>query len=102
MKKIYLTGYYGQNNLGDDYIFYSIIDQLGDLKTEVELNVEIGNTDFGETVYNELVGKYKNITLKYTYIDGLCGKIKKIISIVKASNWIVGGVDYFLPKMLLA
>lgn len=35
MKNIYLSGYYGQNNLGDDYIFYSILDQLGDLKQNI-------------------------------------------------------------------
>ena len=91
MKKIYLTGYYGQNNLGDDYIFYSILDQLGDLKQEVELNVEIGNSNFDESVYNELVSKYRNVTIKYTYIDGLRGKINKVFSLVKANNWIVGG-----------
>lgn len=95
MKKIYLTGYYGQNNLGDDYIFYSILDQLGDLKQEVELNVEIGNLNFDESVYNELVSKYRNVTIKYTYIDGLRGKINKVFSLVKASNWIVGGGGLF-------
>lgn len=91
MKKVYLSGYYGQNNLGDDYIFYSILDQLGDLEKKTELNVEIGNTHFDESVYNELASKYKNITIKYTYIDGFRGKIKKIFSIAKSSNWIVGG-----------
>ena len=60
--KIYISGYYGQNNLGDDYIFYSILDQLGNLKESVNLNGEIGSNIFAIKVYENLAKNYENIT----------------------------------------
>lgn len=91
MKKIYLSGYYGQNNLGDDYIFYSILDQLSGLGNKIKLAVEIGRDAFDCETYRKLAEPYENITLRFTITTGLKGKLKKIFSIVKSDTWIVGG-----------
>lgn len=92
--KIYISGYYGQNNLGDDYIFYSILDQLGNLKESVNLNVEIGSNIFASKVYESLAKNYENITLKYTLIGNLLGKLNKVCSLIQTDYWIIGG-GYF-------
>lgn len=52
MKRIYLTGYYGQNNLGDDYIFNAVLSNLGEMKDKIELNIEIGNKKFDSSIYD--------------------------------------------------
>ena len=31
MKRILLDGFYGQDNLGDDYILYSIVDSISEI-----------------------------------------------------------------------
>ena len=101
MKKIYLSGYYGQNNLGDDYIFYSILDQLSDYGDEIELGVEIGRDSFNHDLYKKLAEQYDNITLRFTIVTGLKGKMRKLLSIAKSDIWIVGGVDCFRQRMLV-
>lgn len=98
MKKIYLTGYYGQNNLGDDYLFYSIVNQLSNLAEEVELNIEVGKENFETKLYTDIVENYENIKFKVTYVGGIKGKWNKLLSIVKANYWIVGGGGLFTSE----
>lgn len=95
MKQIYLSGYYGQNNLGDDYIFYSVLDQLSGLNESVVVNVEIGNHKFDEQIYQSIAELYDNIKLKFTYSHGLKGKFDKILSIMRSDYFIVGGGGLF-------
>lgn len=42
MKRIFVSGYYGYKNLGDDYILASMMDQLSELK-DSHIIVEITN-----------------------------------------------------------
>ena len=84
MKKIYLQGYYGQNNLGDDYLFYSIIDQFGSsINDYYEINVDTENILFDEKQYLNLILNYNNVKLKVTFTNGKIGKIKRILSVIK-------------------
>lgn len=32
MKRVLLDGFYGHNNLGDDYILYSIVDSISETR----------------------------------------------------------------------
>ena len=53
MKKILLQGYYGEDNLGDDYILLSIIDSLKNID-----NIHI-DCLVSKNVYNFFMQKYK-------------------------------------------
>lgn len=98
MKKIYLSGYYGWDNLGDDYIFYSILDQLSDLHEMVEVNVQIGNALFDTASYEEMACGYDNVKLKFTFINGIKGRMKKLLSIARSNFWIIGGGGLFTSQ----
>lgn len=99
MKNIYLSGYYGQKYLGDDYIFYSILDQFGNLKQNINLNVEIGSNVFDSKAYESAANNYENIALKYNFIGSMLGKLNKVCSLVETDYWIVCGLAFSRQKM---
>lgn len=60
--------------------------------------MEIGYKGFGQLLYGDLNNQYTNIILKYTKVNGIRGKISRVISSVNANNWIVRG-GLFRQKM---
>lgn len=60
--------------------------------------MEIGCKGFGQLLYGDLNNQYTNIILKYTKVNGIRGKISRVISSVNANNWIVRG-GLFRQKM---
>ena len=91
MKKIYLQGYYGHNNLGDDYLFYSIMDNISSSKQQYLINVDTENTSFDGKLYQDIVDNYDNIKIKLSYTNGIIGKFKRIISVIKSNVYVIGG-----------
>lgn len=96
--KILLTGYYGQNNLGDDYIFWAIIDGLSRLgEIDIDLTVETGNPNF--IGYSNIAKDYSNISLSVLKTNGIFGKIRKIWHLIfKCNKWIIGGGGLFVTE----
>ena len=98
MKKILLTGYYGQDNLGDDYIFYSLLDCLVEVQDFIELTVEVGNKYFDNALYESLVQNYKNIKIKYLNTASKTGKLRKLSKLTEVNYWIIGGGGLFASE----
>ena len=62
------------------------------------MNVEIGGKEGDYFLYEDLKNQYTNIILKYTEVNGIRGKIRKVISLVNANNSIAG-MGFFRQKM---
>lgn len=95
--KILLTGYYGQSNLGDDYIFWAILDQFSELET-VYLTIETGNPNF--TGYNDIVKRYPNVKTEILFTGNKLGKLRKLSILTKVDFWIIGGGGLFATESI--
>ena len=100
MNKIYLQGYYGHNNLGDDYLFYSIVDNISSSNHECLIMIDTENTKFDGKLYQDIVNQYNGIKIKFLRTNGIIGKFKRIISVMKSNVYIIGGGGYFLRRTL--
>jgi polysaccharide pyruvyl transferase WcaK-like protein len=99
-KRIYrvlLSGYYGQNNLGDDYIFWSILDGISK-RGIIYLYVESGNDEF--VGYEELNKLYPNVRIRILRTSGaFLGILRKItVLLTKVDYWIIGGGGLFVKE----
>ncbi len=89
--KVLINGFYGIQNLGDDYILYSILDTLnrsnsGDKKIKVLV------TSQGE-VYNDLFKKFKGCNC--SYFTKSLKSLSFIKEIICADRYIFGGGGLF-------
>lgn len=100
MNKIYLQGYYGHNNLGDDYLLYSIMDNISSSSKESLITIDTENAIFDGKLYQDIVSQYSNIKIKFSKTNGIIGKFKRILSVMKSNVYIIGGGGYFLRRTL--
>lgn len=99
MKSILIDGFYGADNLGDDYILYSIVNTISNTKPDSVIVKCNANYKGYEWLYKE----YKNIRFNQSEIGHTPGIFEKI------GFWIIGGGGLFpqentivlLKKLLL-
>lgn len=85
MSKILIKGFYGQNNLGDDFILYSILDILN-LNGNHEVNIiSAGNSD-----YSDFFSKFANLKC-HLVPQSRWRKFGKLTFLLKSKYWIIGG-----------
>lgn len=92
--KIRIRGYYGNKNLGDDYILYSLLNTISKLNQNVDVEIETSGSD----KYSELFELFPS--LKCTVINSSASKKDKIRSLLRLFNQdfhIFGGGGLF-PK----
>lgn len=88
MKKIVIQGFYGANNLGDDFILYSLLNSINNIgKCEVIV------MSYGDT-YEYLFQKYPKLQIK-AFIAEKHTIADKLKVICKADAWIIGGGGLF-------
>lgn len=81
--RVLIKGYYGHDNLGDDYILYSILDSLNSVgKFDVSV-VSAGSK------YKNFFDKFKNLRV-FEYCNEWRGFSKRI-ELVRCNLWIIGG-----------
>ena len=85
MKKVLLDGFYGHNNLGDDYILYSIVDSI----SETECSNIIIICDENYTGYEWLYEKYPAISFTQTKMQHTKDFFENL------DGWIIGGGGLF-------
>ena len=85
MKKVLLDGFYGHNNLGDDYILYSIVDSI----SETECSNIIIICDENYTGYEWLYEKYPAISFTQTKMQHTKDFFENL------DGWIIGGGGAF-------
>ena len=89
MKRVLIKGFYGNDNLGDDFILYSLLDTIssaGSFKVTVIYNEKKN--------YDELFSKYSD--LKCRYLHGSHKRIlSKLLSLLVCDYWIIGGGGLF-------
>lgn len=96
MKKILLQGYYGEDNLGDDYILLSIIDSLKNID-----NIHI-DCLVSKNVYNFFMQKYKYITFFEKNKSRIYNQLIHCKLIIKNDYWIIGGGGLFPTENIKA
>lgn len=89
MKSILIQGFYGERNLGDDYILYSIINSIS--KSKINKITVITN---GSDQYKELTEKFPDITITIVQLSKL-NRIKKLVLFSSHDYWIIGGGGLF-------
>lgn len=85
MKRILLDGFYGQDNLGDDYILYSIVDSISN--TECSCIDIICEENYKG--YDWLYAEYPGIKFTQTKMQHTKEFFKNI------DGWIIGGGGAF-------
>lgn len=90
MKNILLNGFYGHDNLGDDYILYSILDTISKLHTNKEICVDI-TCDPNYRGYGWIKDKYPDLQVGQVHMP--CD----IKTFRRYDYWIIGGGGLF-PK----
>ena len=81
--KILIKGYYGHNNLGDDYILYSILNSLNSVgKFDVTI-VSAGNK------YKDFFDRFQN--LRVTEFCRDWKRFAKRFALIRCDLWIIGG-----------
>ena len=88
MKTVLIKGYYGYDNLGDDFLLYSILDTLNKAGRYNVIVVSAGDT------YSSLFNRYKNLYCK-TFPLSKWNKFSKLFCIAKCDYWIIGGGGLF-------
>ena len=87
MKKVLIKGYYGYENLGDDFILYTILSTLNSIgKFDVTV---VSSGDTYEGIFN-LFSNLRCHTMRKPW-----KKFTKLYEIVKADYWIIGGGGLF-------
>ena len=92
MKKIFIQGYYGVNNLGDDYIMYSLLKNLGARGYSIRV---LANKK-GKAICEEItcLTGYKNV--KYCFFNNKISKaIGILLGILVSDVYIIGGGGLF-------
>lgn len=85
MKRILIKGYYGQDNLGDDFILYSILDTLNHAgKYKVDILAS------GDANCSGLFSRFKNLKCKMIS-HTKWRKFSKLWMMLRANRWIIGG-----------
>lgn len=87
MKKVLIKGYYGYENLGDDFILYTIMNTLNSIGRFDVTVVSSGDT------YEDLFSLFPN--LRCRTMRKQWKKLTKVIEILKADYWIIGGGGLF-------
>ena len=87
MKKVLIKGYYGYENLGDDFILYTLLDTLSSVgKFDVTV-VSAGDK------YTELFNGFPN--LNCSVMTKKWRKFSKIKELIRNDYWIIGGGGLF-------
>ena len=101
-RTILITGYYGQNNLGDDYILLSLLNSITKIENySITVIVETSNRIFER--FEEIVEAYSGkINILPMYSAGITGKVRKVYALIKKIDiWIVGGGGLFTNENVL-
>lgn len=86
---ILIKGYYGQNNLGDDYLLYSILDSLNNCgKHRVRVVV-------AQKQYKQFFEKFSNLSI--SEVNMPWRRLTKRYQLMRSDFWIIGGGGLF-PK----
>ena len=88
MRTVLIKGYYGYNNLGDDFLLYSILDTLNSIGTFNVIVVSAGDE------YEDLFYKFSNLSCKIFPLSKW-KKFTKIMCIAQCDYWIIGGGGLF-------
>lgn len=85
MSNILIKGFYGQNNLGDDYILYSILDTLNSTG-----NHKVNIISAGDANYSNLFTKFDNLECHLIPRENW-RRFSKLSLLLKCNRWIIGG-----------
>lgn len=100
MKKILLQGYYGVNNLGDDYILLSLMSMFSEMSDVTVTCITAGDR------YNDFVEYFDN-KLKFEFVDekrksNLIIQIRDTLNLLKRHDiWLIGGGGLYTTERFL-
>ncbi len=89
MNSVLLQGFYGEKNLGDDYILYSVLSTINKTNT-INVTVLANGTD----KYVNLVDRFPNLHITVIQQNKL-SKFQQMNLIKKHTHWIIGGGGLF-------
>jgi len=98
---VLVEGFYGRNNLGDDFILRAILDTIHKSETIKFVKIMVSDTHYAG--YNELFRMYPR--LHFTLVSNTGNSIKQIFERIRILQsidyWIIGGGGVF-PKEKIA